>query len=239
MKTALEGKRKKRLLCVLNDKIWIYLHGFSDIFTVNDALNLSNSVSMRQRYDIDKVKLGDQKAFKDFFCHFYPKMMAVASRFVDEEEAKDLVQDIFCSFWEQRASLQAHDIASFLYKWLQNRCLNHLKHQEVVNAHKSEIRIAEERIRFMDEHSDCNPIFSQMQEQELRRRIEDAIDKLPPKCARAFRLFYFHEVSQKEIAQIMGISVRTVEGHIQQAMKLLKNELKDMSILIIWLLLTN
>ncbi len=194
---------------------------------------------MQRRYDIEKVKLGDRKAFKDFFCHFYPKMMAVASRFVDEEEAKDLVQDIFCSFWERRTSLQAHDVESFLYKWLRNRCLNHLKHQEVVNTHKSEVRIAEERVRFMDERSDHNPIFSQIQAQELRRRIEEAIEKLPPKCARAFRLFYFQGLSQKEIARVMGISVRTVEGHIQQAMRSLRKELKDLSILVIWLLLTS
>ena len=194
---------------------------------------------MRQGYDIEKVKLGDPIAFKDFFCHFYPKMMAVASRFVDEEEAKDLVQDIFCSFWERRASLRAHDVESFLYKWLRNRCLNHLKHLEVVDTHKGEIlRIAEERIRFMDERSDHNPILSQMQARELRQRVEEAIDKLPPKCAQAFRLFYVQEISQKEIASVMGISVRTVEGHIRQAMRTLREELKDLSLLVVWLLLT-
>ena len=74
-----------------------------------------------------------------------------------------------------------------------------------------------------------------MDKQEIRREIESSIEKLPPKCAQAFRLFYFHDVSQKEIAEVMGISVRTVEGHIHNALKHLREDLKGKSLLFVLL----
>ena len=65
--------------------------------------------------------------------------------------------------------------------------------------------------------------------------IEISVNKLPPKCAQAFRLHYFQDVSRKEIADIMGISVRTVEGHIHQALLFLRKDLKDFLFLIFML----
>lgn len=131
-------------------------------------------------YNIEKIKKGDETEFHLFFNHFYPKLMSIACRFVDEEEAKDLVQDIFIAFWEQKASLKANNLESFLHRWLQNRCINHLKHQEVVSAYEAKIRIAEARAKYMQENSDKNTTLLHLQHQELRLQIEEAINKLPP-----------------------------------------------------------
>ena len=75
---------------------------------------------MQLPVDIQKVKEGDRAAFKSFFECFYPKMMALACRFVNEQVAKDLVQDVFTSYWEQKKMIDADNIRSFLFKWLQN-----------------------------------------------------------------------------------------------------------------------
>lgn len=186
-------------------------------------------------YDFAKIKSGDRKEFRKFFEFFYPKLMSFACRFVDEAEAEDLVQDIFTSYWENMEEIDASNIESYFFRWLQNRCLNSLKHQKVVGDYESKVRIAEARLRFWQEHTDHNPIFSKLDKQEIRREIESSIEKLPPKCAQAFRLFYFHDVSQKEIAEVMGISVRTVEGHIHNALKHLREDLKGKSLLFVLL----
>ena len=78
-------------------------------------------------YDLNKVKKGDKNAFRSFFGYFYPKLMALACRFVDSQVAEDLVQDVFASYWEKKHLIEADDIHSFLFKWLQNSCLNHTK----------------------------------------------------------------------------------------------------------------
>ena len=147
---------------------------------------------MEAKIDIEKVRKGDHAAFKTFFECFYPKLMALACRFVDEQVAKDMVQEVFTSYWEQKKVIQPDNIQSFLFKWLQNSCLNHIKHQMVVDEYESRVRIAEARIR----------------------------------------LAFFHDMSRKEIAEIMGISPRTVEGHIRQALAFLREDLKGLFLLI-------
>ncbi|MDR1259324.1 MAG: RNA polymerase sigma-70 factor [Tannerellaceae bacterium] len=186
---------------------------------------------MRLAIDIDKLRQGNQDVFRDFFVLFYPKMMALACRFVDEQTAEDLVQEVFASYWEQRKEIQADNIRSFLYKWLQNRCLNHLKHQMVADEYEARVKIAEARIAFLNESSDVNDVFKQVVNQNIREVIEISVRKLPPKCAQAFRLCYYHDMSHKEIADAMDISPRTVEGHIRQATLFLRDDLRDLFML--------
>lgn len=187
---------------------------------------------MEAKIDIEKVREGDHVAFKAFFESFYPKLMALACRFVDEQVAKDLVQEVFASYWEQKRSIRPDNIHSFLFKWLQNSCLNYIKHQMVVDEYESRVRIAEARIAFLNETSDGNEVLKSVMDRNLREIIEQSVDKLPPKCAQAFRLAYFHDLSHKEIAEIMEISPRTVEGHIRQALVFLREDLRGLFMLV-------
>lgn len=182
--------------------------------------------------DIDKIKQGDPVAFKSFFECFYPRMMSLACRFVDEQVAKDMVHDTFTTYWEQKQQIDIKNLQSFLYKCLQNNCLNYLKHQCIVEEHEAKLRIAEARIDFLCEKTDQNEVFKQIQEQDLREIIDLSVSKLPPRTAEAFRLCYYHELSHKEIAKIMNISPRTVEVHIRQAILFLRKDLKDLSLLL-------
>lgn len=188
---------------------------------------------MQLPVDIQKVKEGDRAAFKSFFECFYPRMMALACRFVNEQVAKDLVQDVFTSYWEQKKMIDADNIQSFLFKWLQNRCLNYLKHQMVVEEYEVRIRIAETRIAFLNDKTDTNDVLKQVIDHDLRELIETSVMKLPPKTAEAFRLCYYHDLPHKEIAEVMGISHRTVETHIRNAILFLRKDLRDLLILYI------
>lgn len=181
--------------------------------------------------DIQKIKQGDRVAFKAFFECFYPKLMALACRFVDEHVAKDLVQDVFTSYWEQKKQIEADNIQSFLYKWIQNSCLNYLKHQMIVEEYEARIRIAEARIAFLNDRTDTNDVLKQVIDHDLREQVEASVKKLPPKTAEAFRLCYYNDLPHKEIAKIMDISPRTVESHIRHAVLFLRKDLKDLLLL--------
>lgn len=181
--------------------------------------------------DIQKVKEGDHVVFRSFFECFYPKLMALACRFVDEHVAKDLVQDVFALYWEQKQMIDAENIQSFLYKWVQNKCLNHIKHQMVVEEYEARVRLAEARIAFLNDRVDSNDVLKQVINQDLRELIEISVNKLPPKTAEAFRLCYYHDLPHKEIAKVMDISVRTVETHIRNAVLFLRKDLKDLLLL--------
>lgn len=177
--------------------------------------------------DIQKLKEGDKNAFRIFFECFYPKLMSLACRFVDEHTAKDLVQEVFVSYWENKKEIEAVNIYSFLCKWLQNNCLNYLKHQMVVEEYENRVRIAEARLAFIDEKTDTNEVLKQIITQDIREVIETSVHKLSPKCQEVFCLYFFEDMSQKAIAEQLHISVRTVETHVRQAVLFLRKDLKN------------
>ena len=191
--------------------------------------------AQRSNFDIQRIKQGDPEAFRQFFEFLYPKLMGLACRFVDNESAKDLVQDVFVEFWEQKHTVDVANISSYLYKSVQNKCLNHIKHQAVVDGYAARVRIAQARMDYLERNTDDNEIFRQVSNQNLREVIEASVEKLPPKCREAFRLCYFHEMTCKEAAEVMGLSPRTVEGHVQKALVLLREDLRP---LLGWLILS-
>lgn len=85
--------------------------------------------------------------------------MGVACRFVDDQIAKDLVQEIFTSYWVQKETIEAKQIHSFLYKWIQNKCLDHIKHQMVEEEYRARVQIAENRINSLLDHTDANDVL--------------------------------------------------------------------------------
>lgn len=190
---------------------------------------------MKDAIDIQKLKQGDREAFRLFFECFYPKLMALACRFVDEHTAKDLVQEVFVSYWENKKEIEARNIYSFLCKWLQNNCLNYLKHQMVVEEYEKRVRIAEARMNFIDEKTDTNEVFKQIITHDIREVIENSVNKLPPKCREVFWMYYFQDMSHKEIADRLHISVRTVETHVRQAVLFLRKDLKHIFLLMLLL----
>lgn len=174
----------------------------------------------------DGLREDDPEVFRQFFVCVYPKLKAFACRFVDEYAAEDIVQEMLASYWENKKTIEAKTIISFLFKCTQNKCLNHLKHQAVVKKHQAYVRIARARIEFTDRTSDANDVFKQTENRNIRECIENAVNKLPPQCARAFRLCYYRDLPHKEIAEEMGISIRTVETHIRRATLFLRRELR-------------
>lgn len=187
---------------------------------------------MLKSIDIDKIKAGDTVAFRKLFELLYPKLMAYACRFVDEQSARDIVQDLFTSYWEKRQQADTDNILLYFYKWLHNSCLNHLKHLKVIEAYEEKIRLAEHRIASMEELLEDNDIFRQLVSRDIRDMIELSVRKLPARCAEAFRLRYFEDMPHREIAGKMNISQRTVEGHIRNAVSFLRIELRYLLLLI-------
>ncbi|WP_293711974.1 RNA polymerase sigma-70 factor [uncultured Parabacteroides sp.] len=184
-------------------------------------------------FDIEKVRQGDWASFHRLFKVLYPRLITLASRFVDECTAEDLVQNVFLFYWERKETIDINDIKSFLYKCTQNSCLDHLKHQMVVEEYERKVRIGEARLLWMEEHSDENEVMKSVINQDLQDIINESIDKLSPKCAKVFRLCYFEDMSHKAIADTMGLSTRTVEWHIRQAIIFLRKDLHRLFILIL------
>jgi RNA polymerase sigma-70 factor (ECF subfamily) len=167
--------------------------------------------------------------FDNIFEKYYPGLLFYASQFLDEEGAKDAVQDVFMELWRKKDALVIGDkIQAYLYRLVYTHAINTLNHKKVEAKYSDAvIELYNHKIKFF-ELEDDNEIIRKLENQELRQAIVSAMDKLPDKCGEAFKLSYLHHLRNKEIAEVLKISLRTVEAHIYKALKILRNELKHL-----------
>lgn len=138
----------------------------------------------------------------------------------DLDVAKDIVHNVFLNLWNKREEVDwSAPIKPYLFKAVHNRCLNQLRDSKRIVRH--ELDIEPEAIPDYVESRDF------LEESELEKRIANAIDSLPEKCRRIFRLSRFEGKKYSEIAETEGISVKTVEDQMSKALRILRDNLKD------------
>lgn len=188
------------------------------------------SIKAEQAMEVwQKIKSGDQSALKTVFDQHYSALCRYALQWTkDPDEAEDIVQRLFVDLWVKRDAIEVElTLKSYLYAATRNRCLNYLKHQRVVQMHVQSVSKAPQPILFMDEAH------------HLTEAIHKAIANLPDQCGRVFRMVKMEGKRYHEVADELGISVKTIENHMTKALRVLRVELKDFFPLciglIIWL----
>lgn len=167
---------------------------------------------------VKSLRAGHEHAYaKVFFEHYRPLTIFALKYVNDMDTAKELVQDLFASIYENRKSLIiTTSLRSYLYQAIKNRCLNHLKKDSVRRHYREQVK--EQR----------NPIESledQILANELEHRIFLLISKLSAKCQEVFIMSRVKGLKNREIADKLDISIRTVETHISYALRLLRENL--------------
>ena len=180
---------------------------------------------MKETYQSDKdfllsaVQHGDQKAFDTLFRRYYPMLCAYGHRFVELEDAEEIVEDSLLWIWENRETLVIESsLNSYLFKMVYRRALNKLAHIDATQRADT---------RFYEEMQEMLQDTDYYQIEELAKRIEDAVAALPESYREAFVMHRFRDMSYKEIAETLGVSPKTIDYRIQQALKQLRVDLKD------------
>lgn len=175
--------------------------------------------------------------YQTLFRKYYPSLIFYATRLVGEEDAEDVVQDVFVELWRRQESIEIGDqIQAFLYRVVYTRALNVLKHRNVESGYCAAMEeINQRRAEFYQ--PDNNEVIRRIEDRELRKEIHDAINELPDKCKEVFKLSYLHDMKNKEIADALGVSLRTVEAHMYKALKFLRNRLNPLWIILFSFLL--
>ena len=168
---------------------------------------------------LSAIQRGDQKAFDALFRRYYSALCAYGHRFVDLEDAEEIVQDSLLWIWENRENLFIEtSLSSYLFKMIYRKALNKLAHIDATQRADT---------RFYEEMQEMLQDTDLYQVEELTQRIKDAIATLPESYREAFVMHRFRDMSYKEIAEILGVSPKTVDYRIQQALKQLRVDLKD------------
>lgn len=164
---------------------------------------------------------GSKAAFEMLFKTYYRPLCTYANTFLhDRDEAEEIVQNAFITFWDRRQSTEIEkSVKSYLYRMVRNSCLNTLRHEKVKREHASE-----QLKTTVDAH---DPVSQSLASDELEQRIQTAMQSLPEQCRLVFQLSRFEELKYQEIAGQLNISVKTVENHMGKALKIMREQLKD------------
>jgi RNA polymerase sigma-70 factor (family 1) len=178
---------------------------------------------------LNNLQKGDKTAFDALFRAYYAPLCHYACTFTnnDIDEAEDVVQQVFVKFWEQSATLELqYSPKSYLYKMVYNRCLNNIRNAQVQEKYKKYNALQ------LEKGHESHPVIAD----ELSERIKNALQILPKECRRVFEMSRFEELKYREIAEKLGISIKTVETQMGKALKLMRVELADwmVSLLVYW-----
>jgi len=163
---------------------------------------------------------GDRRSFESIFHQLYAPLCRHAWSFLrEQEEAEELVQQAFVILWEKRSSIVIEtSLEAYLYRAVRNAAMNKLKHLKVVKKHQN----------FAARYADTTQApVEDLLSLELEQKIANALAALPEQCGLVFRMSRMEGLKYQEIADKLGISIKTVENHMGKALRLMREELAD------------
>jgi RNA polymerase sigma-70 factor (ECF subfamily) len=159
------------------------------------------------------------KEFNAFFQHHYPAICARVNLLVqDPHLSEDLVQDAFVKFWETKPVLMNNSAApGYVARMAVNNALMYLRTKKLQEKRWTEFGAAQPVAN--------NPTEENIDYRESQKKLTTALQKLPPGCREVFILSRYEQMTYKEIAEQLDISIKTVENQILKALKILRESL--------------
>lgn len=195
--------------------------------TAKQAIFSANIYTLKVEYSdstaIGLIKQGSQKAFERLFKDHFKSLHAYAYTFLkDDEMAEEVVQNVFCRIWEKRDQLKTDgSIRAYLYRSVHNESLNYLKHQKVRAGFG--VYYADEMEQVGNDDSASKKLLTA----ELQKRIEKALSELPEQCRIIFQLSRFEQLKYQQIADQMGLSIKTIENQMGKALRVMRQKLAE------------
>lgn len=177
---------------------------------INPLINVSQQAGAGQK------RLNEEQ-FVELYREHFEELHRYACRFLpDSVRAQDAVQESFLRIWKRKGVLEAGpNLRALLYKSVRNLCLNALRDEQTRENLKGEIPRPTE-----------TPLPDELASEALmKKQLSLWISELPPRRREVFELSRFNGLSYKEIAEVLGISLKTVENHLLLALRFLRDKL--------------
>lgn len=181
--------------------------------TVRMAVNDTGSIQLRAE--------SGATVFENVFKSHFKSLHAYACTIVkDDVMAEEMVQNVFYKIWERKAHLSIQtSLTAYLYRAVYHESLNYIKHQKVKTAYQSYATV---RMNEQTDNAEKKILLG-----ELEGRLRTALQELPEQCRTIFQMSRFEELKYKEIADRLGLSIKTVENQMGKALKLMRLKLVD------------
>lgn len=166
------------------------------------------------------IRISDELEFERIFRQYHQLLCRYAFSIVkDAEHAEEMVQEVFLKIWEKKDSLEfSVSLKSYLYRAVHNSCLN------LIDKKKKEVRMDDVTLKIVHPTATAE---EKVQHKELDQAIAAALEKLPAECRKVFEMSRFGEMKYREIADTLGISVKTVENQMGKALRIMREQLSD------------
>lgn len=204
---------------VYREKFHIFqLSFFLPIFAEMDGSNNKTT----DLHLFEAIRSGSTKAFALLFNKYYSDLVLYCGTYIqDQTVCEDIVQNIFLKLWKSRLELEiTTSLQAYLVRVARNMCLDELRHRKV----KAEYVRSGAAGAGIDgeEQTENYVLFS-----ELSSRVSEAVENLPAKEKEAFEMSRIGDLKYRQIAEILGVSQRTVEVRISNALKTIKKSIVD------------
>jgi RNA polymerase sigma-19 factor, ECF subfamily len=172
-------------------------------------MNPTEEITWRQ------IQQKDIRVFENYYKEHYKEFFLVSYKYVKTTAlAQEIVNDVFVKIWEDAEKITIESsLKSYIYRSVINRSINAL------NKQKKELQNQRELAHLPEETYELKEIETN----ELKVKLYKAIDALPEQCKKVFLMSRFDNMKQQEIADKLGISIKTVKNHITNALKQLRN----------------
>lgn len=162
-------------------------------------------------------------SFRTLYNHYYNRLFQQALYYLNNQpdEAQEVVSDVFIALWQGRKVLKnVTNPDAYLFIALKHAAARYIEKNfkqkpELLTENLPDIQATGER-------SDQELI-----DRELREKYKEALNNLPPRCAEVFRLVREERKKYSEVAEILGISPKTVDNQMNKATRLLYDQLKE------------
>jgi len=182
---------------------------------------------------------GDEDAFGKIYRLYFPRLYAFSNKIINDSNlAKDVVQTVFIRMWESPSLFRVERPEGFLFQMVRNASLNYIRHLKVVENFKSKVKdhYMGEALYYIDMAGNEPCILI---EKELERKILEVMNALPEKCLDVFRMSRIDGLKNREIAEKLGLSIKSVEKHISKALQVFRDRFSGYLPLQIILLVLN
>ena len=168
---------------------------------------------------LNEIKRGDIKAFENIFRQYYLPLYIYALSITHKQEiAEEVVQDLFYTWWRDREKMQiTHSLKSYLYTAVKNKSLQHIKHNNVREQYRK-------MVLHIKHNTQSTTPQQELEQQELETILNNALSKLPERQLMIFTLHRFEAKKYKEIAEMLSLSVKTIEAEMSKVYQTLRKE---------------
>jgi len=169
---------------------------------------------------LDGLRKGKVEAFEEIFRKYWHSLYLKArSKTMSHDEAEEIVQSIFSTLWEKRTTILITHLPYYLQAAVKNRVIDNIRERSTQQKYwehyrkfiPQQLTVTEQEVNFT----------------ELNGAVEAAIDHLPERSRKVFKLSRLEGRSNAEIAQLLQVSEKAIEYHITKSMRTLKVHLKD------------